>query len=46
MTEKWTFVERQESPSSWLGYEDYVSADGTIIKRVWDDGEIEYYKTA
>lgn len=46
MNEKWTFVGRQESPSSWLGCTDYISADGKMVKRVWDDGEIEYYKTA
>ena len=44
--EKWIFVERHECPSSWLGFIDYISADGKTVKRVWDDGEIEYYKTA
>lgn len=44
--ENWEFVERCECEGSWIGYEDYISADGKTVKRVWDDGEIEYYETA
>ena len=43
--ENWEFVERCECLGSWIGYEDYISADGKTVKRVWDDGEIEYYET-
>ena len=45
--ENWEFVERCECLGSWVGYEDYISAvDGRTIKRVWDDGTVEYFVTA
>lgn len=41
---KWTKIDEQQAESSWMGYEDYLSADGKQVKRVWYDGEVEYYK--
>lgn len=41
MTE-WTKIDEQ-----WVGctgYEDYLSADGKWVKRVWYDGEEECYE--
>ena len=29
-----------------IGYEDFISSDGKRIKRVWYDGEIEFYDIA
>lgn len=45
MTE-WTKIDEQQAEASWMGYEDYLSADGQYIKRVWYDGEEEIFKTA
>ena len=44
MMTEWTKIDEQQAESSWMGYEDYLSADGKTIKRVWYDGEEEYYK--
>ena len=29
-----------------IGYEDFISSDGKRVKRVWYDGEIEFYDIA
>lgn len=44
--EKWTLCDSCRDPFLPYGYDDYISEDGKTVKRVWDDGEIEYYKTA
>lgn len=27
-----------------IGYEDFISSDGKLVKRVWYDGEVEIYE--
>ena len=41
MTE-WTKIDEQ--CEGLLGYEDFISANGQYVKRVWYDGEEEIYK--
>lgn len=41
MTE-WTKIDEQ--CEGLLGYEDFISADGKQVKRVWYDGEEEIYE--
>ena len=41
MTE-WTKIDEQREGLP--GYEDFISADGQYVKRVWYDGEEEIYK--
>lgn len=41
MTE-WTKIDEQCVCG--IGYEDFVSADGKLCKRVWYDGEEEIFK--
>ena len=43
MTE-WTKIDEQQAEASWMGYENYLSADGQYVKRVWYDGEEELFK--
>ena len=45
MTE-WTKIDEQQAEASWMGYEDFLSADGNWVKRVWYDGEEEIFKVA
>ena len=35
---EWKKIDEQQAKSSWMGYEDYISADGKTVKRVWYDG--------
>lgn len=37
MTE-WIKIDEQQAEGSWMGYEDFISADRKTIKRVWYDG--------
>ena len=43
---EWIKIDEQQAEASWMGYEDYLSADGQYVKRVWYDGEEEIFKTA
>lgn len=45
MTE-WIKIDEQQAEASWIGYEDFQSADGRYIKRVWYDGEEEIFPVA
>ena len=40
----WTKIDEQQAESSWIGYEDFISVDGKLCKRVWYDGEEEIFK--
>ena len=31
---EWIKIDEQQAESSWMGYEDFISADGKTIKRV------------
>ena len=42
----WTKIDEQQAEGSWMGYEDFISFDGKRIKRVWYDGEVEFYDIA
>ena len=35
---EWIKIDEQQAEGSWMGYEDFISADGKTIKRVWYDG--------
>jgi len=37
-SDNWIKIDEQQAESSWMGYEDFISADGKTIKRVWYDG--------
>ena len=41
---KWIFIEEIQVNSFW--YEDYISEDKTLCKRVWYDGYVEIYSCA
>lgn len=43
MTE-WTKIDEQCVGG--IGYEDFISSDSKRVKRVWYDGEIEFYDIA
>ena len=38
------WVKINEQYAALLGYEDFISADGKLCKRVWDDGEEEIHE--
>ena len=40
----WKFYDKYIGVGSWVGYEEYISEDGTLLKRVWDDGEEEIFE--
>lgn len=40
----WIKIDEQQAQSSWMGYEDFISADGKMIKRVWYDGYEEEWE--
>ena len=35
---EWIKIDEQQAKSSWMGYEDFISAAGKMVKRVWYDG--------
>ena len=41
---KWIKVKEVHCDGTWLGYTEYVSADGTMGKQVWFDGYEEIYE--
>ena len=41
---EWIKVQEVHCGGSWLGYIEYVSADGTMGKHVWFDGYEEIYE--
>lgn len=41
-TTKWTKIDEQGAMG--VSYEDYINEEGTEIKRIWNDGFIEYYE--
>lgn len=40
------WVKINEQYAALLGYEDFISADGKLCKRVWYDGEEEIYENS
>lgn len=36
--DEWIKIDEQWAEGTWIGYEDFISADGKTIKRVWYDG--------
>lgn len=44
MTEniKWIFIQEVQVGPFW--FEEYLSEDGILVKKVWYDGEIEIFK--
>ena len=41
---EWIKVQEVHCDGTWLGYTEYVSADGTMGKHVWFDGYEEIYE--
>jgi hypothetical protein len=41
---KWTKIDEQHSKYSTTGYEDYINEEGTMIRRVWNDGFTEEFE--
>ena len=41
---EWIKIDEQWVEGTWIGYEDFISADGKTIKRVWYDGEEEIFE--
>ena len=41
---KWTKVDEQYSNYSITSYEDYINEEGTMIRRVWNDGFVEEFE--
>ena len=40
---EWRYVGRIEAYG--IGFDEYISADGTHCKQVWDDGFVEIFET-
>ena len=43
---EWIKIDEQQAESSWMGYEDFISADGKRVERVivlYDDKSFESY---
>ena len=43
-SDNWIKIDEQQAKSSWMGYEDFISADGKMVKRVWYDGYEEEWE--
>ena len=41
---KWTKIDEQYSNCSTTSYEDYINEEGTILRRVWNDGFVEEFE--
>jgi hypothetical protein len=41
---KWTKIDEQHSKYSTTSYEDYINEEGTMIRRVWNDGFTEEFE--
>lgn len=42
--EKWIFVAHYEHCG--VGFDEYINADGTLVKQVWHDGYTEIFEKA
>ena len=40
----WIKIDEQQAEGSWMGYEDFISADDKTIKRIWYDGYEEEWE--
>ena len=43
---EWVKIGEQTSPSSYLGFEEYVDTTNTYCKQVWNDGYEEVFELA
>jgi formylmethanofuran dehydrogenase subunit E-like metal-binding protein len=43
-TTTWEPYDSFEGVASWMGYIDYINEDKTLIKRVWDDDQVEIFE--